>query len=59
MIVAVASGKGGTGKTSVVNKADLKPARSDEIAAFCTGQEVEVAGQILYDMTVTEAMVAG
>jgi MinD superfamily P-loop ATPase len=43
----------------VVNKADLNPARTAEIAAFCAEQVVEVAGQIPYDTGVTEAMVAG
>lgn len=43
----------------VVNKADLNPARTDEIAAFCATESVAVAGQIPYDTAVTEAMVAG
>ncbi|MFN2271160.1 MAG: ATP-binding protein [Anaerolineae bacterium] len=42
-----------------INKADLNPARSDEIAAFCTEQGVELAGRIPYDTVVTEAMVQG
>jgi MinD superfamily P-loop ATPase len=43
----------------VTNKADLNLARSDEIAAFCAAQGVEVIGRIPYDTAVTEAMVAG
>ncbi|MBN1582115.1 MAG: (4Fe-4S)-binding protein, partial [Anaerolineae bacterium] len=43
----------------VVNKADLNPTRTNEIASFCAGQEVEVVGRIPYDTVVTEAMVAG
>jgi MinD superfamily P-loop ATPase len=43
----------------VINKADLNHARSDEIAAFCAAQGVEVIGRIPYDTAVTEAMVAG
>jgi MinD superfamily P-loop ATPase len=42
-----------------INKADLNPRRSDEIAAFCAGQGVEVVGRIPYDTVVTEAMVQG
>jgi len=43
----------------MVDKADLNPARADEIVACCTGQEVEVVGRIPYDTVVTEAMVQG
>jgi MinD superfamily P-loop ATPase len=43
----------------VINKADLNPSRSDEIAVFCTKQGVELAGRIPYDTVVTEAMVQG
>jgi MinD superfamily P-loop ATPase len=43
----------------VINKADLNPARSDEIAAFCAGRGVEVVGRIPYDTVVTQAMVHG
>jgi len=42
-----------------VNKADLNPARSDEIAAFCAERGVELVGRIPYDAVVTEAMVHG
>jgi MinD superfamily P-loop ATPase len=42
-----------------VNKADLNPARSDGIAAFCAKRGVELAGRIPYDIVVTEAMVQG
>ena len=45
--------------TAVINKADLNPARSDEIAAFCAGRGVGMIGRIPYDTAVTEAMVAG
>ncbi len=43
----------------IVNKADLNPARADQIAAFCETQDVEVVGRIPYDTIVTEAMVGG
>ncbi len=43
----------------LINKADLNPARSQEIAAFCTQRGVEVVGRIPYDTVVTEAMVEG
>jgi MinD superfamily P-loop ATPase len=42
-----------------INKADLNPARSDRIAAFCAGHGVEIVGRIPYDTVVTEAMVQG
>jgi MinD superfamily P-loop ATPase len=42
-----------------INKADLNPARSDEIAAFCAERGVELVGRIPYDTVVTEAMVQG
>jgi MinD superfamily P-loop ATPase len=44
---------------AIVNKADLNRARADEIATFCAGQGVPLAGRIPYDTVVTEAMVAG
>jgi len=43
----------------VINKADLNPARSDQIAAYCGERGIEVIGRIPYDTAVTEAMVAG
>ena len=43
----------------LINKADINPARADQIAAFCAGREVEVVGHIPYDDVVTEAMVQG
>jgi MinD superfamily P-loop ATPase len=42
-----------------INKADLNPARTGEIAVFCAGRGVEVVGSIPYDNIVTEAMVQG
>jgi MinD superfamily P-loop ATPase len=42
-----------------INKADLNPARTGEIAAFCAGRGIEVVGRIPYDTVVTEAMVQG
>ncbi len=43
----------------VINKADLNPARADEIAAFCAEREAALVGRIPYDDAVTEAMVQG
>jgi MinD superfamily P-loop ATPase len=43
----------------VINKADINPARADEITAFCHKQGIEVVGRIPYDDVVTEAMVQG
>ena len=42
-----------------INKADLNPARSEEITTFCTERGVEVVGRVPYDDVVTEAMVQG
>ncbi len=42
-----------------INKADLNPARCEEIAAFCAERGVQVVGRIPYDTVVTEAMVQG
>lgn len=42
-----------------INKADLNVRRSDDIAAFCDREGVELVGRIPYDTTVTEAMVEG
>ena len=41
----------------VVNKANINPAHSAEIAAFCAERGVELARCIPYDNVVTEAMV--
>jgi len=41
------------------DKADLNPARADEIAAFCVARGIGIAGRIPYDDLVTEAMVQG
>ena len=41
----------------VINKADLNPTRSDEIASFRVARGVEMVDHILYDTVVTEAMV--
>ena len=42
-----------------INKADLNPARADDIAAFCAERGVEVVGRIPYEDVVTKAMVQG
>jgi MinD superfamily P-loop ATPase len=42
-----------------VNKADLYPAGTKHIEAYCRAHEVEVIGHIPFDATVTEAMVRG
>jgi MinD superfamily P-loop ATPase len=44
---------------AVLNKADLNPAQSDRIAAFCERRGVEVLGRIPYDTVITQAMVEG
>jgi MinD superfamily P-loop ATPase len=43
----------------LINKADLNPARSREIATFCAERSVKLVGHIPYDTVVTEAMVQG
>jgi len=42
-----------------INKADLSPAYTAEIKAFCAGQGIEVVGELPFDTVVTEAMVQG
>ncbi len=49
----------GVPSSVAINKADLNPARSEEIAAFCAARSVQVVGRIPYDDVVTEAMVHG
>jgi MinD superfamily P-loop ATPase len=43
----------------VVNKADLNPANTEQIAGFCEERGVPMVGRLPYDEVVTEAMVAG
>jgi MinD superfamily P-loop ATPase len=42
-----------------INKADLHAAAAEDIAAYCRQHELTIAGQIPFDLAVTEAMVAG
>jgi MinD superfamily P-loop ATPase len=42
-----------------INKADVYPAGTAQIEAYCQAQGIEVAGRILFDTTVTEAMAQG
>ncbi len=42
-----------------INKADINPARAQEIEAFCKEQGIQVAERIPFDRVVTEAMVQG
>jgi len=43
----------------VVNKCDINPERTDEIAAFCRSEGIPLLGRIPFDTVVTEAMVRG
>jgi MinD superfamily P-loop ATPase len=43
----------------VVNKADIYPAGTDEIEAYCDKKGIETFGRIPFDLTVARAMVAG
>jgi MinD superfamily P-loop ATPase len=42
-----------------INKADIYPAGTEQIEAFCWEQNLEVIGRIPFDTRVTEAMVQG
>jgi MinD superfamily P-loop ATPase len=42
-----------------INKADINPAHSDGIEAYCRAKGIEVVGRLPYDTIVTEAMVHG
>jgi len=42
-----------------INKADLNPAQSANIEAFCVAEGIEVVGRLPYDTVVTDAMVQG
>jgi MinD superfamily P-loop ATPase len=42
-----------------INKADLNPAQTAGIVAYCTAEGIEVVGRLPYDTVVTEAMVQG
>ena len=42
-----------------INKADINPARAEEIVSYCAGRGIEVVGTIPFDTVVTRAMVHG
>lgn len=42
-----------------INKADIYPTGAEEIEAFCLENGIEAVGRIPFDLTVTNAMVAG
>jgi MinD superfamily P-loop ATPase len=42
-----------------INKADLNPARADDIEEFCVDHGIEVVGRLPYDTVVTDALVQG
>ena len=57
-VVAVA--KGGRRRLSaVINRWDLDPERSGEIAAYCRGEEIPVLGRIPFDFSVVESVRRG
>jgi MinD superfamily P-loop ATPase len=43
----------------LINKADVNPAHTAGIEAYCLAHGIELAGKLPYDNTVTEAMVQG
>jgi len=42
-----------------INKADINPARTEEIVSYCAGRGIGVVGTIPFDTVVTRAMVQG
>ena len=42
-----------------VNKADINPTRTEEVASFCAERGIELVGRIPFDTVVTKAMVEG
>ncbi len=42
-----------------INKADIYPEGAAQIESFCQDEDIEVIGQIPFDLSVTEAMVQG
>ncbi len=42
-----------------INKADIYPAGAAAVEAFCHGQDIQIVGNIPFDLAVTEAMVQG
>jgi MinD superfamily P-loop ATPase len=43
----------------LINKADVNPARTADIEAYCRVEGIELVGKLPYDTVVTEAMVQG
>jgi MinD superfamily P-loop ATPase len=43
----------------LINKADVNPAQTAGIEAFCRAHDIELVGKLPYDTVVTEAMVQG
>jgi MinD superfamily P-loop ATPase len=43
----------------LINKADLNPAHTARIEAYCQAQHIELVGKLPYDEVVTQAMVQG
>ena len=43
----------------LINKADVNPAHTANIEAYCRTQGIELVGRLPYDTVVTEAMVQG
>jgi MinD superfamily P-loop ATPase len=42
-----------------INKCDLNPRLSEQIATFCEREGIKLAGQVPFDVAVTQAMLAG
>jgi len=43
----------------LINKADINPARAEDIARFCAARGVPLVGHIPFDTIVTKAMLQG
>jgi MinD superfamily P-loop ATPase len=43
----------------LINKADVSPAHTAGIEAYCRAQRIELVGKLPYDTIVTEAMIQG
>ena len=43
----------------LINKADINPAQTDHIEAYCRARNIELVGKLPYDQVVTQAMVQG
>ncbi|MGC9393501.1 MAG: ATP-binding protein [Anaerolineae bacterium] len=43
----------------LLNKADLSPVQAEAVTTYCTANDIPLVGRLLYDPTITDAMVRG